>query len=59
MPKSANRNKAEGTLDRIAGRLLEAFSELTATICSTKGKAGGGRGVRDTPCTAGLKGQKR
>ena len=29
MPKSSRRDKAEGTLDRVVGRVLEAFSKLT------------------------------
>ena len=29
MRKSSRRDKAEGTVDRIAGRVLEAFSKLT------------------------------
>jgi uncharacterized protein YjbJ (UPF0337 family) len=44
--KSARRNKAEGTLDRIAGRVLEAFGRLTGNRkAGAKGKAARGRGA--------------
>jgi uncharacterized protein YjbJ (UPF0337 family) len=46
MPKSARRNKAEGTVDKIAGRVLEAFSKLTGNrSAGAKGKAARGRGA--------------
>ena len=46
MPKSARRNKAEGTIDKIAGRALEAFSKLTGNrSAGAKGKAARGRGT--------------
>ena len=46
MPKSATRNKAEGKLDTIAGRILEAFSKLTGNrSAGAKGKAARGRGA--------------
>ena len=59
MPKSANRDKAEGTLDRIAGRILEAFSRLTGKrSAGAKGKAARGRGAGRS-MRGRLKGQKR
>ncbi|HET7807685.1 MAG TPA: hypothetical protein VFK71_04255 [Gaiellaceae bacterium] len=43
--KSARRNKAEGTLDKLAGRALELFSKLTGNrSAGAKGKAARGRG---------------
>ena len=46
MAKSARRDKAEGTLDRVAGRALEAFSKLTGKrSAGAKGKAARGRGA--------------
>jgi uncharacterized protein YjbJ (UPF0337 family) len=43
--KSARRDKAEGALDRVAGRVLEAFSKLTGRrSAGAKGKAARGRG---------------
>ncbi len=45
MAKSARRNKAEGGLDKIKGRMLEAFSKLTGNrSAGAKGKAARGRG---------------
>lgn len=44
--KSARRDKAEGTLDRIAGKVLEAFGRLTGNRSTqAKGKAARGRGA--------------
>jgi uncharacterized protein YjbJ (UPF0337 family) len=44
--KSAKRDKAEGALDKIAGRVLEAFSKLTGNrSAGAKGKAARGRGA--------------
>jgi uncharacterized protein YjbJ (UPF0337 family) len=44
--KSARRNRAEGTLDRLAGRLLEAFGRVTGRKSSkAKGKAARARGA--------------
>ncbi|HET9737405.1 MAG TPA: CsbD family protein [Solirubrobacteraceae bacterium] len=44
--KSARRDKAEGTVDKIAGRVLEAFGKLTGNRSSrAKGKAARGRGA--------------
>jgi uncharacterized protein YjbJ (UPF0337 family) len=45
MRKSSRRDKAEGTVDRIAGRVLEAFSKLTGKRSTgAKGKAARARG---------------
>jgi uncharacterized protein YjbJ (UPF0337 family) len=45
MAKSATRNKAEGRLDKLSGRVMEAFSKLTGKpSASAKGKAKRGRG---------------
>jgi uncharacterized protein YjbJ (UPF0337 family) len=46
MAKSARRDKAEGAVDRLAGRVLEAFSKLTGNrSAGAKGKAARGRGA--------------
>jgi uncharacterized protein YjbJ (UPF0337 family) len=46
MPKSSRRDKAEGTVDKIAGRVLEAFSKLTGNrSAGAKGKAARTRGT--------------
>ena len=46
MAKSAKRDKAEGALDKIAGRVLEAFSKLTGKrSAGVKGKAARARGA--------------
>jgi uncharacterized protein YjbJ (UPF0337 family) len=46
MPKSSRRDKTEGTLDKIAGRALEAFSKLTGNrSAGAKGKAARTRGA--------------
>jgi uncharacterized protein YjbJ (UPF0337 family) len=43
--KSRSRDKAEGTLDKVAGRVLEVFSKLTGKRSSgAKGKAARARG---------------
>jgi uncharacterized protein YjbJ (UPF0337 family) len=45
MAKSRRRDKAEGTLDKLAGRVLEAFSKLTGRrSTAAKSKAARGRG---------------
>jgi len=45
MAKSRRRNKAEGTLDKVAGRVLEAWSKVTGRrSTAAKGKAARGRG---------------
>ena len=45
MAKSSRRDKAEGTIDRVAGRVLEAFSTLTGDRSTRgKGKAAQARG---------------
>ena len=44
--KSARRDKTEGTIDRVAGRVLETFGKLTGNRrSSAKGKAARGRGA--------------
>jgi uncharacterized protein YjbJ (UPF0337 family) len=46
MFKSGRRDKAEGALDKVAGRVLEAFSKLTGKrSAGAKGKAARGRGA--------------
>ena len=45
MRRSSRRDKAEGTVDRVAGRMLEAFSKLTGKRSTrAKGKAARARG---------------
>ena len=45
MAKSARRNQAEGTMDKIGGRVLEMWGKLTGkTSTRAKGKAARGRG---------------
>jgi uncharacterized protein YjbJ (UPF0337 family) len=44
--KSGSRDRAEGTVDKIAGRVMEAFSKLTGNrSAGAKGKAARGRGA--------------
>jgi uncharacterized protein YjbJ (UPF0337 family) len=44
--KSARRDKAEGAVDRIAGRVAEAIGKLTGNrSMGAKGKAARGRGA--------------
>jgi uncharacterized protein YjbJ (UPF0337 family) len=44
--KSGRRDKAEGTVDRVAGRVQEAFGKLTGRrSAGAKGKAARGRGA--------------
>ena len=46
MAKAARRDKAEGGLDKLAGRVLEAWSKLTGNrSAGAKGKAARGRGA--------------
>jgi uncharacterized protein YjbJ (UPF0337 family) len=46
MAKSARRDKAEGTVDKVAGRILEPLSKLTGNqSAGAKGKAARGRGA--------------
>jgi uncharacterized protein YjbJ (UPF0337 family) len=46
MTKSAGRNKAEGGLDKMVGRMMEGFSKLTGNrSAGAKGKAMRGRGA--------------
>jgi uncharacterized protein YjbJ (UPF0337 family) len=59
MAKSARRDKAEGTLDRVAGRVMEAFSKLTGKRSTgAKGKAARARG-RGRSAKGGLKKRAR
>jgi uncharacterized protein YjbJ (UPF0337 family) len=45
MAKSSRRDKGEGAVDRLAGRVLEAFSKLTGKRSTrAKGKAARVRG---------------
>lgn len=45
MAKSAKRNQTEGFLDRVGGRILEAWGALTGKRSTkAKGKAAGFRG---------------
>jgi uncharacterized protein YjbJ (UPF0337 family) len=45
MAKSGRRNQAEGKVDRLAGRVLEAFGKLTGNrSAGAKGKAARTRG---------------
>jgi uncharacterized protein YjbJ (UPF0337 family) len=44
--KSARRDKAEGALDKLGARVLEAFSKLTGRrSAGAKGKGARGRGA--------------
>jgi uncharacterized protein YjbJ (UPF0337 family) len=44
--KSGSRDKAEGFVDRVAGRILEFWSKLTGNrSAGAKGKAARGRGA--------------
>ncbi len=46
MAKSARRDKSEGALDRMAGRVLEMFSKVTGNrSAGAKGKAARARGA--------------
>jgi uncharacterized protein YjbJ (UPF0337 family) len=46
MAKSGRRNKAEGTLDKVAGRALEVWGRLTGnTKARAKGKGARARGA--------------
>jgi uncharacterized protein YjbJ (UPF0337 family) len=46
MARTARRDKAEGGLDKLAGRVLEAWSKLTGNRkAGAKGKAARGRGA--------------
>jgi uncharacterized protein YjbJ (UPF0337 family) len=45
MAKSARRNKTEGGLDKVGGRIMEAFSKLTGNRkTGAKGKTARARG---------------
>jgi uncharacterized protein YjbJ (UPF0337 family) len=55
MRKSSRRDKTEGTIDRVAGRVLEAFSKLTGKRSTqAKGKAARARG-RGKTARGGMK----
>jgi uncharacterized protein YjbJ (UPF0337 family) len=57
--RSAKQDKAAGTIDRIAGRILEAFGKLTGDRkSSAKGKAARARGTGRT-AKGKLKGSAR
>ena len=44
--RSSRQDKSAGTVDRVAGRVMEAFSKLTGkTSAGAKGKAARGRGA--------------
>jgi uncharacterized protein YjbJ (UPF0337 family) len=46
MVNSRRRDKAEGAIDKVAGRVLEAFSKLTGKrVRRRQGKAARGRGA--------------
>jgi uncharacterized protein YjbJ (UPF0337 family) len=46
MAKSGRRDKVEGALDKLAGRVLETFSKLTGRrSTAAKGKGARGRGA--------------
>ena len=46
MTKSAGRNKAEGGLDKVVGRMMEGFSKLTGKRSTgARGKAARTRGA--------------
>jgi uncharacterized protein YjbJ (UPF0337 family) len=47
--RSGRRDKAAGGIDKVAGRVLEAFSKLTGNrSAGAKGKAARGRGAGRT-----------
>ena len=49
MAKSARRDKASGGLDKVGGRILEAFSKLTGNrSAGAKGKGARARGKAKT-----------
>ena len=59
-PKSGKRNQAEGTLDRIGGRILEAWGRLTGNQSArAKGGAARGRGAARTSTGRGKRMAKR
>ena len=59
MAKSGKGDQARGALDKIAGRVLEAFSKLTGKrSAGAKGKAARGRGAGRSQ-RGRLKGKKR
>jgi uncharacterized protein YjbJ (UPF0337 family) len=45
MAKSSRRNRSEGTIDKMAGKVLEVIGKMTGrTSTQAKGKAARGRG---------------
>jgi uncharacterized protein YjbJ (UPF0337 family) len=49
MARSARRDKATGTVDKVAGRILEVFGKMTGRASPrVKGKAARGRGKMRT-----------
>jgi uncharacterized protein YjbJ (UPF0337 family) len=57
--KSARRNKTEGTVDRITGRVLEAFGKLTGNQkAGAKGKAARGRGAGRSTAARAKRGRR-
>jgi uncharacterized protein YjbJ (UPF0337 family) len=49
MPKSSQRDQAEGMIDRLAGRVLEMMGKVTGKKSQpAKGKAARGRGATRT-----------
>jgi uncharacterized protein YjbJ (UPF0337 family) len=49
MFKSSKRNRSEGAMDRIGGRLMEMIGRITGkTSTKAKGKAARGRGATRT-----------
>jgi len=57
--KSKRRNKTEGTIDKVAGRVLEAVSKVTGNKkTKAKGKAARGRGT-GRKATGRAKGARR
>ena len=57
--KSARRDKAEGTVDKIAGRVVEVFGKVTGNRSTrAKGKAARGRG-KGRSAKGRVKGRRR
>jgi uncharacterized protein YjbJ (UPF0337 family) len=55
MRRSSRRDKTEGTIDRVAGRVLEAFAKLTGNRSTqAKGRAARARG-RSRTAKGGMK----
>jgi uncharacterized protein YjbJ (UPF0337 family) len=60
MARSARRDKTTGTIDKVAGRVMEAFGRLTGRSShKAKGKAARGRGgFRSARGTAKRRGRR-